>query len=97
MAEQYPTAHINATPSDFAPTVLMPGDPLRSEFIAKNFKKDIKIQGLFAVSDEQAVDFINKLSGDIDKVYDYVNQFADDFEKALEEAEKELKEEQSEK
>ena len=40
------------------------------------------------------VDFMNKLSGDIDKIYDYVNQFADDFEKALEEAEKELKEEQ---
>ena len=43
------------------------------------------------------VDFINKLSGDIDKVYDYVNEFTDNFEKALEEAEKELKEEQSEK
>ena len=39
------------------------------------------------------VDFINKLSGDIDKVYDYVNEFTDNFEKALEEAEKELKEE----
>ena len=43
------------------------------------------------------VDFVNKLSGDIDKVYDYVNEFTDNFEKALEEAEKELKEEQSEK
>ena len=43
------------------------------------------------------VDFINKLSGDIDKVYDYVNEFTDNFEKALGEAEKELKEEQSEK
>ena len=43
------------------------------------------------------VDFINKLSGDIDKVYDYVNEFTDNFEKALEEAEKTLKEEQSEK
>lgn len=31
-----PTAHINATEDDFAQTVLMPGDPLRSEFIAKN-------------------------------------------------------------
>ena len=31
-----PTAHINATYDDFAQTVLMPGDPLRSEFIAKN-------------------------------------------------------------
>lgn len=42
------------------------------------------------------VDFINKLSYDIDRVYDYVNQFADDFEKALEEAEKALGEEQLE-
>lgn len=33
----YPTPHIHATPADFAKTVLMPGDPLRSEFIAKNF------------------------------------------------------------
>lgn len=32
----YPTPHINAKPQDFAKTVLMPGDPLRSEFIAKN-------------------------------------------------------------
>lgn len=31
----YPTPHINAAPEDFAKTVLMPGDPLRSEFIAK--------------------------------------------------------------
>ena len=33
----YPTPHINASPEDFAKTVLMPGDPKRSEFIAKNF------------------------------------------------------------
>ena len=33
----YPTAHINASPEDFAKTVLMPGDPLRSKFIAENF------------------------------------------------------------
>ena len=43
------------------------------------------------------VDFVNKLNYDIDKVYDYVNEFTDNFEKALEEAEKALKEEQSEK
>ena len=35
--KNYPTPHINATPADFAPTVLMPGDPLRSKFIAENF------------------------------------------------------------
>lgn len=33
----YPTPHINATPNDFARTVLMPGDPLRAKFIAENF------------------------------------------------------------
>ena len=33
----YPTPHINATPDDFAETVLMPGDPLRAKFIAENF------------------------------------------------------------
>lgn len=33
----YPTPHINAEPKDFAPTVLMPGDPLRAKFIAENF------------------------------------------------------------
>ena len=36
----YPTPHINATPDDFAKTVLMPGDPLRSKFIAENFLED---------------------------------------------------------
>ena len=36
----YPTPHINATPEDFAKTVLMPGDPKRAAFIAKNFLTD---------------------------------------------------------
>lgn len=36
----YPTPHINARPEDFGQTVLMPGDPLRSKFIAENFLKD---------------------------------------------------------
>ncbi|HSN53220.1 MAG TPA: purine-nucleoside phosphorylase [Candidatus Sulfomarinibacteraceae bacterium] len=31
------TKHINAEPGDFAPTVLMPGDPLRAKFIAETF------------------------------------------------------------
>lgn len=39
----YPTPHINATPEDFARTVLMPGDPLRSKFIAENFLTDAKL------------------------------------------------------
>ena len=32
-----PTPHISAKPGDFGKTVLMPGDPLRSQFIAENF------------------------------------------------------------
>lgn len=35
-----PTPHINAKPSDFAKTVLMPGDPLRAKFIAETFLED---------------------------------------------------------
>ena len=38
-----PTPHINAQIGDFAPTVLMPGDPLRSKFIAENFLTDAKL------------------------------------------------------
>lgn len=37
-----PTPHINAQPGDFAETVLMPGDPLRAEFIANTWLKDVK-------------------------------------------------------
>ena len=33
----YPTPHINAKPEDFGKTVLMPGDPLRSKFIAETY------------------------------------------------------------
>ena len=43
MAINYPTPHINAKPEDFAKTVLMPGDPLRSKFIAENFLTDAKL------------------------------------------------------
>ncbi len=39
----YPTPHINATPQDFAKTVLMPGDPLRAKFIAENFLENPKL------------------------------------------------------
>ncbi len=35
-----PTPHISAQPGDFAPTVLMPGDPLRARFIAQTFLHD---------------------------------------------------------
>ena len=40
MSTPYPTPHINAVPEDFAKTVLMPGDPLRSKFIADTFLQD---------------------------------------------------------
>ncbi len=35
-----PTPHIEAKAGDFAKTVLMPGDPLRSKHIAENFLED---------------------------------------------------------
>ncbi len=41
--KNYPTPHIKASPEDFAPTVLMPGDPLRSKFIAENFLDSAKL------------------------------------------------------
>ena len=40
---KYPTPHIDATPEDFGKTVLMPGDPKRSEFIAKNFFENARL------------------------------------------------------
>ena len=40
MQPLYPTAHINATPEDFASTVLMPGDPLRAQMIASKYLTD---------------------------------------------------------
>lgn len=43
MSKNYPTPHINARPDDFAKTVLMPGDPLRSKFIAENFLEDARL------------------------------------------------------
>ena len=39
----YPTPHINAVPGDFGQTVLMPGDPLRSKFIAETFLENAKL------------------------------------------------------
>ncbi len=41
--KNYPTPHIKATPEDFAKTVLMPGDPLRSKFVAENFLENAKL------------------------------------------------------
>ena len=37
------TPHIKATSADFAPTVLMPGDPLRSKFVAENFLENARL------------------------------------------------------
>ena len=37
------TPHNSATPGDFAKTVLMPGDPLRAQFIAENFLNDCRL------------------------------------------------------
>ena len=38
-----PTPHLNAQAGDFAETVLMPGDPLRAQFIAETWLKDAKL------------------------------------------------------
>ena len=38
-----PTPHINASPEDFARTVLMPGDPLRARFIAETYLDGAKL------------------------------------------------------
>ncbi|WP_374696328.1 purine-nucleoside phosphorylase [Spiroplasma endosymbiont of Polydrusus formosus] len=37
------TPHINAKKKDIAPTVLMPGDPLRAKFIAETFLENVKL------------------------------------------------------
>ena len=38
-----PTPHNSALPGDFAKTVLMPGDPLRSRFIAENYLENPRL------------------------------------------------------
>ena len=38
-----PTPHISAAPGDFGKTVLMPGDPLRAQKIAKEYLTDAKL------------------------------------------------------
>ena len=43
MSGPCPTPHINAQPGDFAKTVLMPGDPLRSQYIAEHYLEDRKL------------------------------------------------------
>ena len=43
MEQLYPTTHNSAAPADFAKTVLMPGDPLRAQKIAKEYLTDAKL------------------------------------------------------
>ena len=38
-----PTPHISAGKGDFAPSILLPGDPLRAQHIAENFLEDAKL------------------------------------------------------
>ena len=38
-----PTPHNAANPGEFAPTVLMPGDPLRAKFIAETFLENARL------------------------------------------------------
>lgn len=43
MTELYPTPHIGATPKEIAATVLMPGDPLRAQMIAREYLTDAQL------------------------------------------------------
>ena len=36
------TKHMNAAPGDFAPTVLMPGDPLRAQYISETYLDNVR-------------------------------------------------------
>ncbi len=49
-----PTVHNSAQQGDIAPTVLMPGDPLRAKFIAKNYLSDVvnysQVRGMLGYS-----------------------------------------------
>lgn len=38
-----PTPHISAGKGEFAPSILLPGDPLRAQHIAENFLEDAKL------------------------------------------------------
>ena len=38
-----PTIHNAAQPGQIAPVVLMPGDPLRADYIAQNYLEDVKL------------------------------------------------------
>ena len=42
MGEVTPTPHLEGESGDYAPTVLVPGDPKRARFIAENYLKDVK-------------------------------------------------------
>ncbi|MBR2967614.1 MAG: purine-nucleoside phosphorylase [Clostridia bacterium] len=42
-SKNIPTPHIEAKQGDFAPTVIMPGDPQRAEFIAKTYLTDARL------------------------------------------------------
>ena len=52
----YPTPHINALPSDFAKTVIMPGDPLRAKLIAEKYLKNVNtfsgVRGIYGYTGE---------------------------------------------
>ena len=46
--EKIATPHIIASKEDFGKTVLMPGDPLRSKFIAENFLEILKYEAFIS-------------------------------------------------
>jgi purine-nucleoside phosphorylase len=42
MQDQTPTPHLEATYGDFAPSVLLPGDPRRARYIAERFLSEVR-------------------------------------------------------
>ena len=58
-----PTPHIEARPGDFAPTVLMPGDPLRAKHIAEAELADTSATKVTMPFVEDHLDRIKDLMG----------------------------------
>ena len=46
------TKHMNAAPGDFASTVLMPGDPLRAEYIAETYLEGFVVRNMWGFTGE---------------------------------------------
>ncbi len=75
------TPHIEAAKGDFAETVLMPGDPLRAQALAKNHLDDVLLVagGTFPVEDiptleEMGVHKVFRAGSLTDTIVQYIRQ-----------------------